>query len=156
MQVRVVDENGKLIGVLSRDEALAIARDRGYDLVEISPNADPPVCKIIDYGKFKYQINKKAQEAKKKQTVIQIKEIKLRPKTDIHDIEVKAKHIRRFIDDKDKVKISVVFRGRELTHKEVGMKVMEEVLKRVEDIAKIESEPKFDGKSLVVILSPKK
>lgn len=142
--------------MLDREEAIQIAKDRGYDLVEISPNADPPVCKIIDYGKFKYQINKKTQEAKKKQTVIQIKEIKLRPKTDVHDIDVKSKHIRRFLEDKNKVKVSVVFRGRELTHKEVGVKVMDEVLKRVEDVAKIDSEGKFDGKSYVVVLSPKK
>lgn len=142
--------------MLNRDEAISIAKDRGYDLVEISPNADPPVCKIIDYGKFKYQLSKKTQEAKKKQTVIQIKEIKLRPKTDIHDIEVKSKHIRRFIEDKNKVKVSVVFRGRELSHKEVGLKVMEELLKRIEDVAKIESEAKFDGKNYVVVLSPKK
>lgn len=151
-----MDENGKLIGIVSRDEAIEIAKERGYDLVEISPNAEPPVCKIIDYGKFKYQINKKTQEAKKKQTVIQIKEIKLRPKTDVHDIEVKAKHIRRFIEDKNKVKISVVFRGRELSHKDVGLKVMEDLVKKVEDVVKIESEPKFEGKSLIAVLSPKK
>lgn len=137
-------------------QAINIARDRGYDLVEISPNADPPVCKIIDYGKLKYQMSKKSQEAKKKQTVIQVKEIKLRPKTDIHDIEVKVNHIRRFIEDKNKVKISVVFRGRELIHKEFGLKVMEEVLSRISDFAKVDGEPKFDGKSYVVIVSAKK
>lgn len=125
-------------------------------MVEIAPNADPPVCKIIDYGKFRYQLSKKSQEAKKKQTVIQVKEIKLRPKTDVHDIEVKAKHIRRFIEDKNKVKVSIVYRGREIAHKEIGLKVMEELLKRVEDVVKIESEAKFDGKSYSIVLSPKK
>ncbi len=155
-KVRLVDEEGKQIGIVSTDDAIAIARERGYDLVEIAPNAEPPVCKIVDYGKLKYQLSKKSQEAKKKQTIIQIKEIKLRPKTDVHDIEVKVNHIKRFIEDKNKVKISVVFRGRELAHKEFGIKVMEEVLIRVADFAKPEGEPKFDGKSLVVIVGSKK
>lgn len=151
-----MDEEGKLLGVLDRNEAIQIALDKGYDLVEIAPNADPPVCKIIDYGKFKYQLSKKTQEAKKKQTVIQVKEIKLRPKTDVHDVEVKVKHIKRFLEDKDKVKINVVFRGRELAHKEIGVKVMAEVLKRIEEAAKVESEPRFEGRSLIAIVGPKK
>ncbi len=152
----MVDEEGKQLGILDTSQAIAIAKERGYDLVEIAPNADPPVCKIIDYGKLRYQISKKSQEAKKKQTVIQVKEIKLRPKTDIHDIEVKVNHIKRFIEDKNKVKISVVFRGRELAHKEFGIKVMDEVMTRISDFAKIDGEPKFDGKSYVVIVSAKK
>jgi translation initiation factor IF-3 len=134
---------------------LGIAKDRGYDLVEIAPNADPPVCKIIDFGKFKYQLNKKSQEAKKKQTVIQVKEIKLRPKTDVHDIDVKVNHIKRFIEDKNKVKITVVYRGRELAHQEIGYRVMEEVMNRISDIVKIETPPKMEGRNLFAIVAPK-
>lgn len=154
--MRVVDEEGQQLGVMERDQAIAIARDRGYDLVEIAPNADPPVCKIIDYGKFKYQMNKKSHEARKKQTVIQVKEIKLRPKTDTHDIEVKVKHIKRFIEDKDKVKVTLVFRGRELMHQDIGHQVMASVLKMVEEFAKIESVPKMEGRALIAVLAPKK
>ncbi len=138
------------------EEAIGIAKERGYDLVEIAPNADPPVCKIIDYGKFKYQLSKKSQEAKKKQTIIQVKEIKLRPKTDKHDIDVKVNHIKRFIEDKNKVKITVVYRGRELAHEEIGFKVMQEVLDKIGDIVKVETPPRLEGRSLIAIVSPKK
>jgi len=138
------------------EEAIEIAKERGYDLVEIAPNADPPVCKIIDYGKFKYQLSKKSQEAKKKQTIIQVKEIKLRPKTDKHDINVKVNHIKRFIEDKNKVKITVVYRGRELAHEEFGFKVMQEVLDKINDIVKVETPPRLEGRSLIAIVSPKK
>ncbi len=151
----MVDEEGKQLGIVNIEEALEIAKDRGYDLVEIAPNADPPVCKIIDYGKFKYQLNKKSQEAKKRQTIIQVKEIKLRPKTDIHDIDVKVNHIKRFIGDKNKVKITVVYRGRELAHQEIGFKVMEEVMNRINDIVKVETPPKFEGRNLFAIVAPK-
>ncbi|MCX7770829.1 MAG: translation initiation factor IF-3 [Proteobacteria bacterium] len=154
-QVRVIDEEGQQLGILDIEKALEIARDRGYDLVEIAPNADPPVCKIIDFGKFKYQLNKKSQEAKKKQTVIQVKEIKLRPKTDVHDIDVKVNHIKRFIEDKNKVKITVVYRGRELAHQEIGFKVMEEVMNKINDIVKVETPPKLEGRNLYAIVAPK-
>jgi translation initiation factor IF-3 len=154
--VRVIDEEGKQLGIISVEKAIEIAKERGYDLVEVAPNADPPVCKMIDYGKFKYQLSKKSQEAKKKQTIIQVKEIKLRPKTDKHDIEVKVNHIKRFIEDKNKVKISVVYRGRELAHEEIGFKVMQEVLDKIADIVKVETPPRLEGKSLIAIVAPKK
>ena len=154
--MRVIDEEGKQLGIISVEKAIEIAKERGYDLVEVAPNADPPVCKMIDYGKFKYQLSKKSQEAKKKQTIIQVKEIKLRPKTDKHDIEVKVNHIKRFIEDKNKVKISVVYRGRELAHEEIGFKVMQEVLDKIADIVKVETPPRLEGKSLIAIVAPKK
>jgi len=152
----VIDAEGKQVGVLTVREALAMAAEAGLDLVEISPNATPPVCKIMDYGKFRYEKNKKAQEAKKKQTIIQVKEIKLRPRTDVHDLEVKKKHIRQFIAEGNKVKLTVRFRGREMIYKHFGIELIDKITTDLSDITLVEGQPSLEGQSLQVILSPKK
>ncbi len=125
------------------------------DLVEVAPNANPPVCKIMDYGRYKYQLSKKSQEAKKKQTIIQVKEIKIRPKTDEHDFQTKIRHIKRFLAQKDKAKVTVVFKGREAMYKEQGYQVLERIAEALKDEATIEQKPKEEGKNLVMILAPK-
>jgi translation initiation factor IF-3 len=134
---------------------MAAAAESGLDLVEVSPNAVPPVCKIMDYGRYKYEQTKKLQEAKKKQTTFQIKEIKVRPKTGEHDLMVKIGHIKRFIERKDKIKVTVVFRGREITLSEQGREVLDTIARETEEIASVEQEPKFEGRTMVMILSPK-
>lgn len=144
-----------MLGVVSIDEALGIARDRGLDLVEVSPNAAPPVCKIIDFGKYKYQLQKKEHDMRKKQKVINIKEIKLRPTIDDHDFDVKLRSIKKFIAEGDKVKISIKFRGREITHSEFGTKLLVQIKESVADISKVELEPRMDGKQMMMILAPK-
>ena len=153
--VRLVDEGGAMVGVVPLREALQMAADVGLDLVEISPNAEPPVCKILDYGKFKYQEQKKASEARKKQKVIEIKEIKMRPMIDDHDYGVKMRAIRRFFDEGDKVKITLRFRGREMAHQELGQKLLDRVKGDTGEIAKVESEPRFEGRQIVMVLAPK-
>ena len=125
------------------------------DLVEVAPNADPPVCKIMDYGKFKYQQNKRSQEAKKKQTVIQVKEVKIRPKTDEHDLQVKIRHIKRFLAQKDKAKVTILFRGREIAYSDQGVKVLERIREELKDDIVIEQHPKMEGRNLIMILAPK-
>jgi translation initiation factor IF-3 len=134
---------------------MAAAAESGLDLVEVSPNAVPPVCKIMDYGRYKYEQTKKLQEAKKKQTTFQIKEIKVRPKTGEHDLLVKIGHIKRFIDRKDKIKVTVVFRGREITLSEQGREILDTIARETEEIAIVEQEPRFEGRTMVMILSPK-
>jgi translation initiation factor IF-3 len=141
-QVHLIDENGENRGVLTIDAALGIARAAGLDLVEVSPNAEPPICKILDLGKFKYQAQKKAAEARKKQKVIEIKEIKLRPNIDTHDYETKMKSMRRFFEQGDKVKFTIRFRGREMAHKELGRDLLDRVQKEAEEVAKVELAPK--------------
>jgi len=136
-------------------KALALAGDHGLDLVEVSPNASPPVCKIMDYGRFKYEQTKKKQEAKKKQSSFQIKEIKVRPKTGDHDLMVKINHIKKFIDKKDKVKVTVIFRGREITLSERGRELLKRIAEETEELAAVEQMPKFEGRTLVMILAPK-
>lgn len=136
-------------------KALAAANDFGLDLVEIAPKANPPVCKIMDYGRYKYEQTKKKQEAKKKQSVIQIKEIKLRPKTGEHDLQTKIGHIRKFIDKKDKVKVTMLFRGREITLSSKARGLLQTVAEAVEDVAVVEREPKFEGRTMVMFLAPK-
>lgn len=131
------------------------AADFGLDLVEISPNADPPVCKIMDYGRYKYEQTKKRQEAKKKQSTFQVKEIKIRPKTGDHDLQVKIGHIKKFIGKKDKVKVSVIFRGREITLSELGKALLTRIVDETEEIALVEQSPKFEGRTLVMVLAPK-
>lgn len=153
-QVRLIDEKGGQVGIVQTQQALQMARDRGLDLMEVSPNAQPPVCKICDYGKFKYEKKKKEHQAKKKQTVIKVKEIQLRPQTEEHDLEYKFRNIRQFLLDGDKVKITVMFRGREITYVDQGYKIMESLLQKVKDIATIEVPPKLEGKKLMMILSP--
>ncbi len=140
---------------MSLQDALNAAREEGLDLVEVAPNADPPVCKIMDYGKFRYQQSKRSQEAKKKQTVIQVKEVKLRPKTDEHDIQTKLRHIRRFLAQKDKAKVTVIFRGREIAFKDRGEMVLQKVLEELKDEVVVEMPPKMEGRNLVMILAPK-
>jgi translation initiation factor IF-3 len=134
---------------------LAAAAEYGLDLVEVSPNANPPVCKIMDYGRYRYEQTKKKQEAKKKQSAFQIKEIKVRPKTGEHDLQVKIAYIKKFIEKKDKVKVSVIFRGREIALSQLGMDMLEKIAAETQTIALIEQSPKFDGRSLIMILAPK-
>lgn len=153
--MRVIGADGSQMGIMSLQEALDAAREEGLDLVEVAPNADPPVCKIMDYGKFRYQQSKRSQEAKKKQTVIQVKEVKLRPKTDEHDIQTKLRHIRRFLAQKDKAKVTVIFRGREIAFKDRGEMVLQKVLKELKDEVVVEMPPKMEGRNLVMILAPK-
>lgn len=154
--VRVIDAEGTQLGILALADALAEAAKGGFDLVEVAPNSTPPVCRIMDYGKFRYQQSKKLQDAKKSQTVIQIKEIRLRPKTEAHDLQVKIRHVRKFLEQRDKVKITMMFRGREITYAELGRKIMEEIRESLADGAVIEQHPKLEGRNMIMILSPKK
>jgi len=154
-EVRVIDPDGNQIGVIPTYKAIAVANDFGLDLVEISPNATPPVCKIMDYGRFKYERTKKKQEAKKKQTTFQLKEIKVRPKTGEHDLNTKINHIKKFLDKKDKVKVTVIFRGREITLTNLGRKLLEKIVQETEEIAIVEQPPKFEGRTMVMVLAPK-
>ena len=144
-----------MIGVKPTKEAIDIAADFGLDLVEVSPNAEPPVCKILDYGKYKYEEQKKRNEAKKKQKVIAIKEIKMRPGIDTHDYEVKMKAARKFLDHGDKVKVTIRFRGREMAHQDLGLKVLERMRAELDEIVKVEQMPKSEGRMMTMVLSPK-
>ena len=153
--VRCIDPDGEQLGILSIDEAMNKAEELGLDLVELQPNADPPVCKILDYGKHKYQAQKRANEARKKQKIIEVKEIKLRPNIDQHDYQVKMKAVRKFIDGGDKVKITLRFRGREMVHVEIGTDLLSRVREDIDDFAKIESMPKMEGRQMTMILAPK-
>ncbi|GIK98713.1 MAG: translation initiation factor IF-3 [Alphaproteobacteria bacterium] len=153
--VRMIDENGEMVGVLPIREALSRAAEAGLDLVEISPNAEPPVCKILDFGKYKYEIQKKKNEARKKQKVIEVKEIKLRPGIDEHDYEVKMRSVHRFLEEGDKVKVTMRFRGREMVHQELGLKVLERVRDELEEKAKVEQMPKLEGRQMIMVLAPK-
>jgi len=155
MRVRLVDERGEMVGVVLRNEALDMAADAGLDLVEVAPNADPPVCKILDFGKFKYEEQKKKNEAKKKQKVIEVKEIKLRPSIDDHDYDVKMRSVTKFIGEGDKVKVTMRFRGRELAHQELGMNVLMRVKDDLDEIAKVEQFPRMEGRQLTMVVSPK-
>ncbi len=154
-EVRVIDPDGNQIGIVPTSKALATANDFGLDLVEVSPNANPPVCKIMDYGRYKYEQTKRAQEAKKKQTTFQVKEIKVRPKTGEHDLQVKLGHIRKFINRKDKVKVTVMFRGREITLSDTGRELLKRIAEELEDIANVEQYPKFEGRTMMMVLAPK-
>ncbi len=154
-EVRVIDPDGQQIGVVTIEAALAAAADLGLDLVEVSPNANPPVCKIMDYGRYKYEQTKKKQEAKKKQTTFQVKEIKVRPKTGDHDLQVKMGHIRKFLGKRDKVKVTVLFRGREITLSDRGRELLQRIAAEFEDIAIVEQLPKFEGRTMMMVLSPK-
>jgi len=151
----VIDELGAQLGVMEPRQALSVAEERGLDLVEVAPNAQPPVCRIMDYGKYLYQQNKKAQEAKKNQKVIQIKEVKFRPKIDEHDYEFKKNHIIRFLKEENKVKATVMFRGREVTHSEIGAQILNRLQQELGDLASIEKHPKLEGYSMTMILTPR-
>jgi translation initiation factor IF-3 len=154
--VRVIDAEGNQLGILALTDALAEAAKGGFDLVEVAPNSAPPVCRIMDYGKYRYQQSKKLQDAKKSQTVIQVKEIRLRPKTEAHDLQVKIRHVRKFLEQRDKVKITMMFRGREITYAELGKKIMEEIKESLADGAVIEQHPRLEGRNMIMILAPKK
>ena len=155
-EVRLVAEDAEQLGIVSLEAALQRAADAGMDLVEVSPNASPPVCKIIDYGKLKYQEQKKKNEARKKQKTIEVKEIKLRPNIDTHDYDVKMRSARRFIDDGDKVKVTLRFRGREMAHQDLGAQVLERVRGELDEIAKVEQMPKMEGRQMVMMIGPTK
>ena len=154
-QVRLVREDGSMVGVVPTREAISMAADAGLDLVEVSPNAEPPVCKILDLGKFKYEEQKRKNEARKKQKVIEVKEIKLRPGIDIHDYEVKMRSVHRFLEEGDKVKVTMRFRGREMAHQELGVKVLDRVKSDLDEIAKVESQPRMEGRQMIMVISPK-
>lgn len=155
-EVRVVDDEGGQLGILSLGDALAAAEQRGLDLVEVSPTAVPPVCRIMDYGKYKYQMSKRAAEAKKKVARVEIKEVKMRPKTEEHDFLFKVKNARRFIEEGNKVKVTVMFRGREVTHPEFGARLLEKVTEEVKDIGVVESKPVMFGRFMTMVVAPVK
>ena len=153
-EVRLIGTDGEIIGIMSGREALKMAEEADTDLVEISPNATPPVCRLMDYGKFKYQEQKKAAEARAKQKIIQVKEIKLRPGTDENDYQVKMRNIKRFIEDGDKVKVTLRFRGREMAHHEIGMRQLERIREELAEMVQVESMPKLEGRQMVMMLAP--
>lgn len=154
-RVQLIDDEGKNRGAISIQEALALAEEAGLDLVEIVPNAEPPVCKIVDLGKLKFQTQKKAAEARRNQKVVEIKEIKMRPNIDDHDYEVKMKAVRRFFGEGDKVKLTLRFRGREMAHMELGMDLLNRVREELTPIAKVEAEPRLEGRQMQMVLAPK-
>jgi len=154
-EVRLIDENGQNVGVVTTSSAIARAIEAGLDLVEIAPDSKPPVAKILDYGKFKYQEQKKAAEARKRQKVVEIKEIKMRPSIDDHDYDVKMRSMKRFFDEGDKVKVTLRFRGRELSHQELGWQVLQRVKSDTEPVAKVEAEPRMEGRQMVMVLAPR-
>ncbi|EKV27651.1 Translation initiation factor 3 [Caenispirillum salinarum AK4] len=154
-QVRLIDAEGEQVGVVHIREALEMAEEAGLDLVEVSPNADPPVCKILDYGKFKYESQKKKAEARKKQKVVEVKEVKLRPNIDENDYQVKMRNVKRFLEAGDKVKCTLRFRGREMAHQDLGMKVLMRVRDEFEDVAKVEQHPKMEGRQMVMVMAPR-
>ncbi len=153
--MRLIDAEGENHGVVDIDTALKMAAEATLDLVEISPNTDPPVCKILDYGKYKFEAQKKASQARKKQKVIEVKEIKMRPGIDVHDLDVKMRAVEKFLAEGNKVKITMRFRGREMAHQELGMRVLNEVSSRVVELAKIEQTPKMEGRQIMMIIAPK-
>ena len=155
-RVRVIGSDGEMIGVLSRDEALRMAEDEGLDLVEIQPNADPPVCKVMDFGKFRFEQQKKASEAKKKQKQVEIKELKFRPVTDDGDYQIKLRNMRRFIAEGDRVKVVVRFRGREMSHTELGLAMTQRIEEDLKDEVIIEQRPKMEGRQMIMMVAPKK
>jgi len=154
-EVRVIESDGKQLGVLPVKEAIKIAEERGLDLVEVAPNSQPPVCRIMNYGKYKYQQSKRTQEARKHQTVIRIKEVKVRPRTEEHDFQFKLRHVKRFLDEGNKVKISILFRGREIAHPEFGKELLNRFIEGVKDVIVIEQSPRLEGRNMVMILAPK-
>ena len=154
-EIRVVDADGEMVGILSVEEGIDLAYEAGLDLVEISPNAEPPVCKVLDYGKYKYEEQKRKNEARKKQKTIDVKEIKMRPGIDEHDYQVKLRSMLRFLEEGDKVKVTIRFRGRELVHNELGMKVLDRVRDETEELAKVEAFPRLEGRMMTMVLAPR-
>jgi translation initiation factor IF-3 len=155
-EIRVIDDEGEMIGVMTPQEGLRLARERGLDLVEVAPQAQPPVCRIIDFGKYQYEQKKRAHEAKKKQVVIEVKEIKFRPATDDHDYNFKMKHAKEILQDGNKVKATVRFRGREITHKELGMQLLDRLEKDLAENGAIEVRPRVEGMQMTAIFAPKR
>ena len=155
-EVRVIDNEGNQLGVLNTRKAIEIAAEAGLDLVEVSPNAEPPVCRIMDFGKYKFEVGKKQQAAKKKQKQVQIKEIKFRPRTEEGDYNTKLRHLREFLEEGDKAKVTLRYRGREFAHPEPGMQLLERVAKDLEELSIVEQMPKMEGRQMVMMLSPKK
>ena len=153
--IRLIDADGEMVGVVSKDEGLEMASEAGLDLVVVAPGSDPPVCKIIDYGKLKYENQKKKSEARKKQKTIDIKEIKMRPGIDEHDYQVKMRSVRRFLDEGDKVKVTLRFRGREMAHQDLGAKVLERVRVDTDEMAKVEQFPKLEGRQMIMVIAPR-
>ncbi len=154
-EVSIIGTDGEPLGTFALPEALEVAQDRGLDLVEVAPNSNPPVCRLMDYGKFKYKQSKKAHEAKKNQKIVHLKEVKFRPGTDLHDYDFKLKHVIRFLEAGDKAKVHIFFKGREIVHREGGMRVLKRVADDTEEIAMIEQQPKQEGRALIMILAPK-
>ena len=154
-RVLLIDAAGEKQGIMPTDAAIEAAQEAGLDLVEVSPNSDPPVCKILDFGKYKFQEQKKKNEARKRQKIVEVKEIKLRPNIDTHDYDVKTKAMHRFFEEGDKVKVTLRFRGRELAHPELGMKLLQQVKVEFEPFAKVEYEPRMEGKQMIMILAPR-
>lgn len=153
-EVRVIDPEGKQLGILPVVEALRAAANANLDLVEVSPKSDPPVCRIMDYGKYKYQQSKKAHDARKKQAVVHLKEVKMRPKTEEHDFQFKLRHIEEFLKEGNKTKVTIVFRGRELAHPDIGRNMLKRITEEAKEWAKVELEPKFEGRNFIMILAP--
>jgi translation initiation factor IF-3 len=153
-EVRVIDEMGEQVGIISTREALDMARDRDLDLVEVAPNATPPVCRLMDYGKFRYEQTKKEREARKNQKQVELKEIRMKPRTDTHDLEVKANSARRFLEEGHKVKFSVRFRGREIAHPEIGREMLEQLAEDLREYASVDQRPQMEGRAFSMILSP--
>tara|TARA_B100000427_G_scaffold309912_1_gene299313 strand:- start:106 stop:651 length:546 start_codon:yes stop_codon:yes gene_type:complete len=153
-EVQVISSNGENLGILNTNEAIAMAKEEGLDLIEIAPNAKPPVCKIIDMGKFKYDAQKKANKAKKKQKIVLLKEIKLRPVTETHDYDFKVKNAKKFITKGDKVKFTIKFKGRELQHSHLGNELMNKIKEDMKDVGKVEMDPKFEGKQMTMVIQP--
>jgi translation initiation factor IF-3 len=154
-EVQLIDQDGNNLGATDIQVALGKAQEAGLDLVEIAPNSTPPVCKILDYGKYKYQAQKKAAEARKKQKVVEVKEIKIRPMIDDHDYDVKMRSMRRFFEEGDKVKVTLRFRGREMAHQEIGLQLLDRVRTDVGTLAKVEQEPRLEGRQMVMVLAPR-
>jgi len=152
--IRLIDADGGQVGIVSLDDARSRANEAGLDLVEVAPDARPPVCRLMDYGKYRYEEARRAREAKKKQHTVSVKEVKYRPGIEEHDYEFKTRHVRRFLEDGDKVKVTMMFRGRQLSHPELGLEVLERVLKSVEDIGKVESQPMREGRTMIMVLAP--
>lgn len=155
-EVRVIDEEGKQLGIMAPAEGLKVARGQGLDLVEVAPTANPPVCRIINYGKYLYQLNKRQHEARKHQKSIELKEVKFRPRTSVHDYEVKRNHILRFLQEGSKVKATIMFRGREMAHRDIGMHMMERLIDEVAEAGQVETRPRLEGPNLTAILAPRK
>ena len=154
--MRVIDEDGEQLGIMPVEEALETAEDKGLDLVEVAPNSRPPVCRIMDYGKYRYEEARKARQAKKKQHQVHLKEVKFRPGIEEHDIEFKLRHARRFLEEGNKVKATMMFRGRQVTHPQLGRDVLMRVAGELDDVSKVESQPVLEGRNMVMVLAPRK